>query len=514
MSAAAMMADKVAHIVPEITLGIGACVCMTMGLLKQPSARKATGAAAFIALLLAGLFVFVSGEATSTFAGFVKLAVAGVGLLLLMQAISLPESWQALKQAEDPDTPFEPGNTMRGEYFAFFLFSLAGVMLCGGAGDLVWLFLALELTSLPTYIMVATSREKMLAQESGVKYFFLGALAVAIFLYGFAMIYGATGSTTFTEIQAYVATHGASPLLKLGVALAVVGISFKIAAFPMHFYAADVYQGAATPVTTFLAFVPKTAGFVSLILIVGLVGWPLSETAPELVWLLWIMAAATMTLGNVLGLLQSSVKRMLAYSSIAHSGYMLIGIIAGTTAASQSQMSNGLGGVLFYLVAYGLANLGAFAVLASLRHDGEEAETYDDLSGLRHRHPGLAVIMGLSMLSLIGLPPAVGFIGKMYLFGPAINAELTALVVIAVLNSAISAVYYLRVVQVSFFGEANEQTQVAWCTPRVTAAWIAALLALLLGFAGGYLVDPAGKAARQYVGGETSKPTSTADAAN
>jgi NADH-quinone oxidoreductase subunit N len=496
------MLVKLATLGPEIALLAAACLCLMFGLAKGVAARKAPAWIAAVGLVLAGGLVLTGHGGTAAMTVYVKLAVAGVGLLLLMVAAALPEQWRQLQQAE-AKPKFEPADVHRGEFFAFFLFSLTGVMLTAGADDLVWLFLALELTSLPTYVMVATAKERLNAQESAVKYFFLGAMAAAIFLYGFTLMYGATGFTTLADIRA-VALHQLahdqhlSPLLLMGIVLSVVGIAFKIAAVPMHFYAADVYEGAATPVTTMLAFVPKTAGFVALILILSVVGWPLP--AP-LAILLWVLAALTMTVGNVLGLLQSNVKRVLAYSSIAQSGYILVGLLAGPGAhdptAAGVLTGGGLAAVLFYLVAYGLATIAAFAVLGCLTVRGEEAATFDDLAGLSKRHPTLAATMLLAVLSLIGLPPMIGFLGKIYLFGAAVEAGYTELVVVAVLNSAISAAYYLRIAKACYFDEsiAGVEPVLLPAPARRLGALIAAVLALALGIFGGRLVDAARSAA-------------------
>ena len=499
------MMAKITFLWPEIIMMIGAVVCMLMGLSINPAIRRSTKYVAIATLGIAMATVFVTIDpnfigaqrlaSISHLAIYVKLAVLVVGGLLLMLAAAVPESLQATRDSEPgAGRPFDPTHALRGEFYAFFLFSLTGVMLCGGAGDLVWLFLALELTSLPTYVMIAVSRDRLAAQESAVKYFYLGALAVAVFLYGFALIYGATGFTDFEGIRAFVEATlaGGKPLpaiLILGVALAIVGIGFKIAAAPMQFYAADVYEGAATPVTAFLAFVPKTAGMVSLILVVGLVTGPGVALPPIVTYLLWIMAAVTMTYGNVMGLMQSNVKRMLAYSSIAHSGYMLVGLLAGRgTESGNLAMANGHAGVLFYLVAYGMGNLGAFAVLTCLKARGEEAQHVEDLAGLSRRNPILAAVLLVSMLSLVGLPPMVGFVGKIYLFGPAVH-EHTPLVVIAVLNSAISAVYYLRIVSAAYFSEPAKDTQLADTFERRMAGAISAIAAIAIGFGAGLLVD-------------------------
>lgn len=495
----------------------GAVVCLFVGLSGKATHRRSTVYVALVTLIIAAFAVVIgtssdSAEAikqggSTAFASFVKLAVVGMGILLLMVIGKVPDGLRATKDSEAEATGqagFEPGHAVRGEFIAFFLVSLTGAMLCGSASDLVWLFLALELTSLPTYVMVAISKDKLSAQEAAVKYFFLGALAVAIFLYGFTLIYGATGFTDFASIQAYVANRESlPPLLMLGMVLSVIGIAFKIAAAPMHFYTADVYEGAATPMTAFLAFVPKTAGFISLILITRMVASPVDGSLPEALSItLCVMAAVTMTYGNVLGLLQHNLKRMLAYSSVAHSGYMLVGLLAGASLGGDP-LTNGYAAILFYLVAYGVGNLGAFAVLSLLEQKGEEAETIDDVRGLAAKHPGLAAIMLISMLSLIGLPPMVGFVGKIYLFGSAVNAGYITLVVIAVLNSAISAVYYLRVTAACYFDPAAPDTTVVRSSGRRNAAILAAVGSLIIGITAGWLADATYKAAE---GLSTAKP--------
>ncbi|MFI4861016.1 MAG: NADH-quinone oxidoreductase subunit N [Phycisphaerales bacterium JB063] len=538
------LTEKLALLWPEIALLVGACVCLVTGLSGSKALRKATPGVAMLSLVVAAVLLrSVPNPVASMPAGvdarhfmqlgglaaFAKLAVIAIGLILVMVATGTPDALRQIIAADSAEgKAFEPGDCFRGEFYAFMLFSLTGVMLCAGASDLVWLFLALELTSLPTYVMAATSRDKPHAQEAAVKYFFLGAMSAAVFLFGFALIYGATGFTEFGPIASYVQAVGVSPLMMTGVVLAVVGISFKIAAVPMHYYTADVYEGAATPVTAFLAFVPKTAGFVSLIGILGLVGWGHSnggaatELPAVLVYLLALIAVLTMTVGNVLGLMQKRIKRVLAYSSIAHSGYMLVGLLVGPAAAQavsgseRTLLSNGLAAVLFYLVAYGLSTVSSFAVIACMsRPDGSEVETYDDLAGMRLRHPFLAAVLLVSVISLVGLPPLVGFLGKLYLIGSAYSAASVGsstawvyptIVVIMVLNSAISAGYYLRIASVAFFGEDRKQTVQLKLPVRTWGATIAAAAALLLGgLPGDLLVESSRHAAERK--GTVASPT-------
>jgi len=526
------MGRKALALTPEIVLLATAFLVMIVGLSPSRGIRKATGAMAFAGLLLAGVIALFANQLglppLPPIAVFVKVGVVGVGLLLLLAALEVPGEYRGeIEQGE----AFDPAYVSRGEFYGFFLLSLTGAMLCATADDLIWLFLALELTSLPTYIMVATARERIEAPEAGVKYFFLGAFSAAIFLYGFTLLYGATGSTLFTPLggvwdpaaQAFVADPigitlalsepgPMNALAMVGLLLAFVGVAFKTAAVPMHFYAADVYQGAATPVTAFLAFVPKTAGFLALIAILSLVGWPLDRTpgvvdfGDALVWLIWIMAAATMFVGNTLALRQNDIKRVLAYSSVAHTGYMLVGLLAGPAVAAQLApgdpqtpalfIRNGIGAVLFYLVVYGVMNLGAFAVLGVLKAGGEEATTYDDLKGLARRRPGLAAVLAVCVISLAGLPPIVGFWGKLYLIGSAVSAGYILLVVLLVIASAIAAVYYLRIVAVCFLADPDGHADAAPLPARTGAAVLAGGLTVLLSIASGWLLEASGHAGR------------------
>jgi len=510
------MTEKLATLWPEMALLVGACLSMLVGLSSSARYRKTPAWVAAGSLLVAAWLTWHHATNAPSLqydamVMFIKMTILTIGLLLVLVAAGVPD---AIAQTRDMEArtrqgeAFDSTGVMRGEFFAFFLFSITGAMLCAGANDLVWLFLALELTSLPTYVMVAISRDQPDAQESAVKYFFLGAMAAAVFLYGFALLYGATGSTRYDQIAAFLQAQTAngepaSLLLIAGFVLSIIGLSFKIAAVPMHFYVADVYQGAAAPVTAFLAFVPKTAGFVSLFGLLTLAGHLSDDQREPLLWLLWIMAALTMTIGNVLGLLQDNVKRVLAYSSIAHSGYMLVGLLAVLAAAGgptggQSHLGNGAASLLFYLVAYGLATLGAFAVLGCVARGDDEAQTFDDIAGLGIRQPVLGAILLVSVLSLVGLPPMIGFLGKIYIFSSAIQHGYICLVVIAVLNSAVSAVYYLRIISACYFLPSNQKIQVLNLPARLLAGGIAAVCALALGIAGSRLVDAAHQATDQH----------------
>jgi NADH-quinone oxidoreductase subunit N len=490
---AELMAEKLSYLVPEAILFVATCVAMVLGLSPKRSLRDATPAAAIIGLLAAGIAALYAPRMPGAFLGdlmvYAKVLVASVGTLLVLLVSGTVD--RAYEAAISRGVPFDGIRSTRGEFYAFLLFSLTGLMLCASADDLIWLFLALELTSLPTYVMVSISTDRSRSQEAGIKYFFLGAFGAAIFLYGFALLYGAAGTTLLfgepgvPSIAAHFAEHGLGAMGTLGMALAIIGICFKIAAVPMHFYTPDVYEGAATPVAAFLAFVPKTAGFIAIMLLVSTIGWgygPDGGLPPAIHAILWVVAALTMTLGNVLALLQRSVKRMLAYSSIAHSGYMLVGVVAGP--GDGDLASNGLAAVLFYLLTYGFMNLGAFGVLACLsRRTGDEIENVDDLRGLCKLHPLLGWTMVLCAASLLGLPPLLGFFGKLYLFTAGVAAGEYALVIILGVNSAIAAFYYLKLIGAPLLESSDEPSDALRVTGfpgRVVASVVSAASVVVL----------------------------------
>ena len=465
------MTEKLAILWPEIFLFIATCLVMLTGQWPNRAIRQFTPWICAVALFISFFAAMVSPATRGLFPEIVpyaKMVIAFVGLLILLLLSGTVD--RQLESDVDKGKLFQSIRSNRGEFYAFFMFSLTGLMLTASADDLIWLFLALELTSLPTYIMVAISREEDSSLESAVKYFFLGALGAAIFLYGFALIYGATGSTNLSEIAAHFASDGISPIGMMGLLVAVIGVSFKIAAVPMHFYTPDVYQGAASPVSAMLAFVPKTAGFIAMMFLLGTAGWGFGPTGGHLPVpieaTLWIMAALTMTVGNVLALLQSSVKRILAYSSIAHSGYMLVGIISGPGTPGSPFYENGLAAVLFYLFTYGVMTVGTFAVLASLEHrNGREADHIDDIRGLCKSHPLLGWTFVITVLSTLGFPPLLGFIGKLGLFTAGIAAGHYALIVILGINSAIAACYYLRLVAVAYIDDSEKSKNPVYPTP-------------------------------------------------
>jgi NADH-quinone oxidoreductase subunit N len=392
---------------------------------------------------------------------FFKTIVAGIGGLLLLLA------WPTFR--DGGGNPALDTGTETAEFFALALLSLAGVMLVAGTNDIMLLFLGVELASIPTYIMVSISRPLPVAQEAGVKYFFLGAMSAALMVFGFSYLYGISGVTRIdqvgTVLQEMVAGGGLSPMAMLGVLLALAGFAFKMAAFPLHFYAADVYQGAATPVTAFLSFVPKATGLIAILKLLHAVGGDAWNVPPALVSLMMIVSIVTMTIGNTLGLLQHNVKRVMAYSSIAHSGYLLAGVTVLIGCGSRQIQDAALAGVLFYIVAYGLMNIAVFGSLILLPsrtarpadgRTGTSAETFEDILGVGKDHVALALAMSVGCFGLIGLPMTIGFFGKFQLIAPALqageegNIRLVWLAIILVINAAISLGYYLRIVGTMF----------------------------------------------------------------
>ncbi|HTM08303.1 MAG TPA: NADH-quinone oxidoreductase subunit N [Verrucomicrobiae bacterium] len=355
-----------------------------------------------------------------------------------------------------------------GEFYVLILLSVCGMIVMAAANDLILFFLGLETMSIAVYVLTGMWRSRASASEAAMKYFLIGAFATGFLLYGIALIYGTTGSTQFAGIAAVISAGGGSvPLLfAAGVFLLLVGLAFKVAAVPFHFWVPDVYDGAPTPVTAFMAVGVKAAAFAGWARIFLYQWSPLSGAWAPAVKALAIL---TMTLGNLLAITQSSVKRMLAYSSIAHAGYLLIAVVAGGEQGGQA--------LLFYVVSYAAMTLGAFGVLIALKEGETDAETYQDFAGLGFRRPFLAMAMSLFMLSLAGFPPLTGFTGKFYLFRAAVAAGHTDLAVIGALNSLVSVFYYLRVIVMMYMEEGNAEAKTLSRAPYLYAGIIVAAIA-------------------------------------
>lgn len=483
------MADRLWFLIPELILLAGAVVCALGGLSNIVALRRRIGFLAALFLVSACVvtpWIYTPehvAQSTALFpsiGNYIKFFVPLIGILLVMTSGGLMDRTYEHAIAKGKDR-FNPLRTSGGEYHALLLLSITGVLLLCEASDLIWLFLALELVSLPTYVMVAISRWSRVGQEAAMKYFFLGAISSALMLYGFALLYGATGTFVLSDMATVFATQRANGDVvlfgQIGLLLAILGLCYKIAAAPMHLYAPDVYQGAASAVTAFLAFVPKVAGMVAIILLVSLVGW--ENGLPQVVEMtLWVVAVLTMVLGNIGALLQQSVKRMLGYSSIAHSGYMLIGIIAGPPL--------GLIAVFIYIVIYGITNTAAFATLASLSRKGKSIDSLDDISGLLRRSPAAATAFAVSCGSLLGVPPLFGFWGKLMLFAAGIAAGQLILVLVAVVSSAVSAWYYLRLIGLSILSPTTPRSE----SVVVALRWplVAAILSAIIAIGGPFVL--------------------------
>jgi NADH-quinone oxidoreductase subunit N len=430
-----------------LALTAGAMLLLLLEFLPAPGGRRApllslvTLVAAALAVwrvrdvkrvLFDGMFVH------DPFTVFFTVLFCGVGV------VSVLLSWDYVPRAR----------IHQAEYYALLLSSTLGMIVMAAANNLITIFLGLELMSLALYVMVGSRRGRLDSNEAAMKYFLLGAFATGFLLYGIALLYGATGTTNLTRMAAFLADSPSlrNPLLVAGTLLLMVGFAFKVSAVPFHMWTPDAYEGAPTTVTGFMSVGAKAAGFAALLRVVLLALADVqADWRPVLSWI----AVLTMTVGNVAALLQTNLKRMLAYSSIAHAGYVLVAIVAGGV--------DGAAAALVYLAVYSLMNLGAFGILARLGRDQEERVLLSDLAGVGFRHPALALAMTVFMLSLGGIPPTAGFMGKVYLFGVAVNAGLIPLVVIGVLNSVVSVFYYLRVTVAMYMQEApGETVPVTW----------------------------------------------------
>ncbi|HSR35353.1 MAG TPA: NADH-quinone oxidoreductase subunit N [Anaerolineae bacterium] len=385
----------------------------------------------------------------------------------------------------------------RGEYYTLLLLSTTGMMLMAAAINLMTIFLALEILSIALYVLVGLNRAELRSAEAALKYFLLGAFASGFLLYGMALIYGQAGTTSLAGLRDYVGSLGGEfpTLLMVGMGLIIVGFGFKVALVPFQMWTPDTYEGAPTSVTAFMSVGAKAAGFAALGRVLL---YALNDLNADWVWVLAVLSALTMTVGNLTALRQTNLKRMLAYSSIAHAGYILVGVAADNAL--------GTSGMLFYLFSYAFMNVGAFAILIAVGRFGgmaEGGETLDDLAGLAVRKPGLAAAMALFMLSLAGVPPLVGFLAKLYVFSAAVQAGMIWLAVFGVINSVISAYYYLRVVVVMFMKEGRPDGEAAApvCLALQVGVGLAAVAIVVLGLWPAPILDLARMTAMALLGG-------------
>ncbi len=458
-------------------------------------------------------------------AGFIRWVALATAVILLL--VSWPEV----------------SRSIAAEYYGCLLVAAAGVSLVGRANDLITLFLALELISIPTYILLYLPGRTKFNQEAAAKYFFLSIMSSALLLFGFSYLYGLTGSTNLTVIvdaltkanteiptDASASPDALAPLSLLAIVLVVAAMCFRITAVPFHFYAPDVYEGAPAGVVAQLAFLPKVAGFVALSRLLGLIGPDMPhlmgdqaihlpfDANTQLPLLLWILAILTMTLGNILALLQDNIRRLLAYSSVAHAGYMLIGVIVACGAATGSSVGGGMSGLLVYLVAYGMMTIGSFAVILLLSTADRPIEAIDDLAGLSRTHPITALTMTIFMFSLIGLPLTAGFVGKFLLFlsafsapsdTPAMRNLYQLLAVFGAVNAAVGAIYYLRVVGVIYLRTPLRPVTGSRAVPTFIATLVLAAGTIVVGVYPQPLVEAARKATGvSHVPAKDSAPAS------
>ncbi len=476
---------NVAATLPATLLALGACVLLVLDLFV-PKGRKAItawlalaglGVSLLIALLMLG-DVVSWGAGEETFFGLYIAdsftdAVNVIVLVTAMLGVAVAYNY------------LERSGMQRGEYYVLLLFSALGAMLMGAAGDLVTVFVALELLSIPLYILSGFRWRDEGSEESALKYFILGAFASGFLAYGIALIYGATGTTEFRGIWAatrdlLAADAATKYVLMLGASMVLAGLGFKIAAVPFHMWTPDVYQGAPTSVVAYMSVAAKVGGFAALVRVLawGLPDFVLSGQSAA-VWqqTVWLIAALTMILGNVVAVAQNNLKRLLAYSSIAHAGYILIAVAAMGAANVANEAARA---VVIYLMAYAFTNVGAFSVIIAVERDDASGTEIDDVRGLAKTQPVLAASMAVFMLSLAGVPLTAGFVGKWFVFKSGLAADLVPVTVIGVLTSAVSAYYYLRVIWFMYFEEGEGEAHVA--APLAWGIGVAAVGTLLLGF--------------------------------
>jgi NADH-quinone oxidoreductase subunit N len=458
---------NVIALLPEYILTLaGILIMLAEPLLKPASSRKPLGWIAIIGTLLAGgasglQTLYASDRPVFAFSGTIQVDTFSIFFHLLITAVVLVTLLTSLEY-------FQGHATHAGEYFALVLFGATGMMLMTCSVELLMVFIGLEISSISTYIMAGMRKGYSTAPESSIKYFLLGSFATAFFLYGIALAYGATGSTTISAIAAALGTTATPTLAFTALAMMLIGLGFKVSAAPFHVWTPDVYQGAPSPVVGLMSTAPKAAAF-AVLLRITFSGFPTMQH--RWVILMWILAALSMTIGNLGALLQKDVKRMLAYSSIAHAGYLLVAFTAFPI--------EGIAAAAFYTAAYSAMNVGAFAVITQVSGFSERSHTIDDYTGLATRRPVLAATFTFFLLSLIGIPFTGGFFGKFYVFSAAIGSGHVWLAVIGLLNSGMACFYYLRLLAAVYSKPTAEATAKASAAPSRPTS-VPALIGLTL----------------------------------
>ncbi len=472
-------ASQTAALMPYFVLLIGSCIALLACTIRKFSPKFLVLGLSTLTLALAGYFTLGNLEAP-TVEIFNRMMVSDrystvVNLIFIASGIVTILGSAKYLDREDLQYP---------EYYLLILFSVFGMMMLASARDLIVLFIALEVMSLSVYSLVGFRRSDRLSNEAAMKYFILGGAASALLLYGSALLYGATMSTQIGDILSYVKTtpvESLSRTFSVGAWLVIVGFMFKIASVPFHMWMPDVYEGAPAPVTGFMTTGLKAAAFASFVRVFSSLGYGsgfMTTLHAHIHDILWVCAVLTMVLGNVIALSQTNLKRMLAYSSIAHTGYLLVGILAGPSNV------NGFAPVLLYLISYSVMNMGAFIVLTMMSQKGDTGLTLHELSGMSQRHPWLAFAMAAFLFSMAGIPPTAGFIAKYLLFYSAVQAGEVLLVVVSVLCSAVSVYYYLRVLVFMYMRDATSSKKVnegsLWAGAAVAAmVWLTLQIGLL-----------------------------------
>jgi NADH-quinone oxidoreductase subunit N len=446
---------------PALLVGTFAVVVLMVDLFSPPGQGANSGVMALIGIGLAfWATVRLWGNEAALFGGMIVVDAASLWFQAIFLVVGFITVLLSIQYAAE-------AGLEQGEYYALLLFALLGAMLMAAGGDLLIIFLGLEIMSLAQYILAGMRHNIPKSSESALKYFLLGAFATGFLLYGISLIYGATGTTNLPAIVTAVREGGLAdhPLLTIGMGLLVVGFGFKIAAVPFHMWTPDVYEGAPTPVTALMSTGVKAAGFAALARVFLTALGDLQDSWTPI---FWCMAVLTMTVGNVAAITQPNIKRMLAYSSIAHAGYLLISLVAAGPA--------GLTGLLFYLLAYAFMNLGAFAVVVALEQREDRHLLLEDYGGLGFRYPLLGMAMALFMFSLSGLPPTAGFMAKFYVFSAAVEQGYIVLAVIGVLNSFISLYYYLRPIVLMYMQEPKADVPALPVNPFLVTALVLTIL--------------------------------------
>ena len=478
-----MMSPNLLALLPEIILTVfGTAIMLIEPVLSPIRSRKPLGWLAIAGVVLAAFAswyqldfgttrAFSGTVQADAFSVFFNLVIAGVVLVTLLTSLNYFEGNRASGPAGHLGAPIA---SHAGEYFALLLFAAVGMMLMTSSTELLMVFIGLEISSIATYILCGFRKGQATGTESSIKYFLLGSFATAFFLYGIALAFGATGSTSIPAIAAGMATTVAPRLALMAVAMILIGMGFKVSAAPFHVWTPDVYQGAPAPVVGLMSTAPKAAAFAVLLRIL-FSGFPRFE--PRWSALIWILAVLSMTIGNLGALLQRDVKRMLAYSSIAHAGYLLVAFTAFP--------GDGIAAACFYTAAYAAMNVGAFAVLTQISGYDEGTRTIDDYTGLALKRPLLAGLLAFFLLSLIGIPFTGGFFGKFYVFTAALHAGHVWLAVIGLLNSGVACFYYLRLLAALYARPATEDARAfagrSGGLPAGIGLALAALATLLLG---------------------------------